>query len=794
MINKLNDIKNDIISDLSHINSNINDKDTNDKIFAIKGQLIKYLIHINKIILTSNSLDFLKLRTTIEKNRDDLLLVLESYDEVWHQKFEAQNILVEKTKESRNIMNRLSMIVHHKTKVNPALKIGRIEHLIQDILKNQERSISILREFRENLDEYILLNKIRRKRIISTKNYLIRMLGINTLGQFFLSLNYADRLNYNILKNQRNAYNNTISSFEEILSLFNDKLVPILDILKSILVNLQIKYENREVAFVGNLNSTYSKLSEYVNNKMISQEIVISPSPDQDFQRVEHISLLNFSILWFDHNYFIQDFDYSLFVNHNLHLKQEAKRILSDIDENLGDIIELIEKKHSYLLSKIIEDHDPTQLGNDFSILLDKSIITHDKEFVSLLNYQKQIEKYIPVSLSNDTGLNFIRIKDEIDTIKNIQIGSNLITSLEKHSKSIENSRAKLPLNSLPYDVYCYDVAINYVKFNLFSLKLKLTEKRILASEDFSFSDELKVLENKYIEADELVSKSKLYNYYPYRRFAEFLIDHIFLSEHCSDQDFNRYYELAGNLLDKFAQNLEWCKKTKFLPFQYPFNQSVIIDEKNHLNIFIASGISSPIDYTKEYNSLNRLKAKYATIREVRTLKLDNIKYNKTIQEYELALENFKSSAQDFTEKSTSQQKELEILSEDLENTQNIVDRAETKSLKFEEKLKDSEKNSIQILGIFSAIVLFTTGSISFFKDNIVSPAQAVAFILGYGFVLALFIIVLHFVFYYRYDKEKHHQEMHNKLLNYLLIGIGVIALFLVIHSKPILTLLNLTN
>jgi heme/copper-type cytochrome/quinol oxidase subunit 4 len=249
------------------------------------------------------------------------------------------------------------------------------------------------------------------------------------------------------------------------------------------------------------------------------------------------------------------------------------------------------------------------------------------------------------------------------------------------------------------------------------------------------------------------------------------------LTNSLSKNEFTLHYEKVTSYIEKFQEDIEWCRYFGFVTsLSDPHSNSYEIKytDKNNIHysqkICLVSGETDPIDYNYENKLLERYKIEILQLKQK--------------HEFEYQLEKLKHKYDEFNSKTTDITTSFE---RKLENSKKAI----TSTM---DKLKDSEKNSVQILGIFSAIALFTTGSISFFKDNILSASEAVAFILGYGFVLALFIIVLHFVFYYRYDKEKQHQKMHHKLIKYLVIGIVIIALFLVVHSKPILTWLNLTN
>lgn len=411
----------------------------------------------------------------------------------------------------------------------------------------------------------------------------------------------------------------------------------------------------------------------------------------------------------------------------------------------------------------------------------------HHNDVLRLSEFQSILENYEPVCLTEYNGINFVQLKKHIDSLKEISHCESPVNSIKKTYTDFVKLNDVFRNTTLYYNIYCYDVISNYIYFNWFSMNLKLLENDInsVVAETENIAEKLNELDNLYNKANQLIENSKIYNYYPYRRYTEFIIDELFSIKNLDQDTFDKYYAIAEELLNKFEIHLEWCMSFNFIQFQYPNNQSLLIRKNSDFHIFIASGASEPIDFRKELNILNKLKAKFTNIKEVRNLNSEIINHKKSIDDYAT-----KSLALDESKKKIEAEyeifnKNIDLIAKKLKDTEQMASDTNKEALETKQKLKDSEKNSIQILSIFSAIVLFTTGSISFFKDNVVTPAQSFAFILGYGYVLVLFVIILHYVFYYRHSDDEILQKNNKTLLRYLLIGLLAIVSFIIINTEP---------
>ena len=149
--------------------------------------------------------------------------------------------------------------------------------------------------------------------------------------------------------------------------------------------------------------------------------------------------------------------------------------------------------------------------------------------------------------------------------------------------------------------------------------------------------------------------------------------------------------KLEVSLRDSY-ENYEWCKDKNFLSFQLPANECKI--KYAEYNIFLSSSFVLPINYEKilrELTELSRKLEKYKTLFEVH----ENLKSEKTII------------------------KELR------------------------ENIEKNDRRSIEILGIFAAIVLFTSSSVQIFSIKGVDFKQALKFMLCYSYSLTLFIFLI---------------------------------------------------
>lgn len=278
-----------------------------------------------------------------------------------------------------------------------------------------------------------------------------------------------------------------------------------------------------------------------------------------------------------------------------------------------------------------------------------------------------------------------IRYYKDFNTDKNkIRL---LIESFELLQNSFENK----------FNKKAYYISLNYLHNNYLSLLIRDFKKSTNETQHYLNTKEIKDYLDKIIS---IQRDNEILNYFPYRKIAESIsleLNSIY-EKNTDDDDIKRAAELISELekvVTVLKENYEWCDKNKFLIFQYPFEECAFPYkiENESINVFLNSSFVLPTNYA---------------IDKINIKKIDD-ELNSLITIHKL----HKSIADD---------------------------KKEIKETKF--KVEQGDKKNIEILSIFSAIVVFGTGSIQLFPF-IESPAAALHFLLVFSFSLTSFVLVI---------------------------------------------------
>jgi len=263
-----------------------------------------------------------------------------------------------------------------------------------------------------------------------------------------------------------------------------------------------------------------------------------------------------------------------------------------------------------------------------------------------------------------------------------------------------------------PFNRYGLNVLNSYIFNNIISLRIEI--------ENMSINDIIEL----YNEIRSKQHIDNLKNYFPWLKFCQFLIEIIqqreksILNAQLVEVDHQGYlnaiseYEQFTKLLNKGYNKLlsayRWSMIRKYRPFQSldlecksPYLVSIL--EFGDYHLFFPSSYVLPVDYE-----------------EVR-IQISRIEFAKN---HLVSFSNTFSLLLKMVNKMQDTNKELE----------------ENKSI-----LKQQERRSVEILGIFSAVALFSIGSIQIFNNEFIkdNPGMVYRFVLSFGFSLTLFIYLI---------------------------------------------------
>lgn len=305
------------------------------------------------------------------------------------------------------------------------------------------------------------------------------------------------------------------------------------------------------------------------------------------------------------------------------------------------------------------------------------------------------------------------------DNNKNdIQV-SNLINDFQKqYQENISSQELTL------FDAKAFRLIRNYLANNKFSI-----------FKDNHFKDIAQV-ELELNNVKQIQQETGVYNYFPVLQFAKFIEDRIqkIFNKKGNIEDYQELSSLIDQLKDVVKLsfiNFEWSKDKNLKAFQLPYNECIIRSKDHEIDLFLSSSFVLPINYEK-----------------VR-IELEDI--NKKLSKHIMLLE----------------------MHQNMEHEKQII-------IELKTNVEKAERNSIQILGIFSAIIMFTASSIQIFSIKNISPDYAIKFMLAFGYSLVLFIFLIWLI---SRDNLQRVSNIHKTFFGFLLIS-TVIALLYVTEGK----------
>ena len=221
------------------------------------------------------------------------------------------------------------------------------------------------------------------------------------------------------------------------------------------------------------------------------------------------------------------------------------------------------------------------------------------------------------------------------------------------------------------YDKRAWHIARNYLFNNKLSFDL---EKK---------GTDIEKLKEYCICIENIQNETGVYNYFPYLKLIQhsnnliknylnsFLVSTTKEKILLLKKNANEVQKIIEeNLLSKCHENIDWCKENKFQVFQTDFEECLIKHDIRGIsfNIFISSNFFLPINYKEVDKKLELERSKFEQLKWI-------FEYQESMQE-------------------------------------NLVD-----SIELKKDVDESRKKTVEILGIFSAIVIFAATNTSILKD-----------------------------------------------------------------------------
>ena len=232
----------------------------------------------------------------------------------------------------------------------------------------------------------------------------------------------------------------------------------------------------------------------------------------------------------------------------------------------------------------------------------------------------------------------------------------------------------------------------------LFNNCISLTcDKKSISSDEFR--ELLFAIKNRQ-------NRDEVRNYFPWLKLAERMtiqIDKVSadLSDPNKYKIFKELLELFSKVVEKLEEAFNWSLYKKFIPIQMPniecqSSYKISIEDFKPVNLFFFSSFVLPLDYNKITKDKNLVVSKKNSYKELLSV-------------YDRLQDVFGEVAD------------------------------------VSEKMRKQERRSIEILAIFSAVALFSVGSIQIFSVNSVNkdPHVYYKFIMSFGYSLSLFVLLI---------------------------------------------------
>ncbi|MBO9674181.1 MAG: hypothetical protein J7577_12095 [Sphingobacteriaceae bacterium] len=263
---------------------------------------------------------------------------------------------------------------------------------------------------------------------------------------------------------------------------------------------------------------------------------------------------------------------------------------------------------------------------------------------------------------------------------------------------------------TVPFDNYAFKISSNYLFNNelSFNVHVALEEGNELSTDTLKDTNRefLKKIDSLIADTKNFQNQTFVKNFFPWMKLCEALSEKMEdvskkLVEVANFELYEKLKKRLDEVVSKFEQSFEWSNVRKLMPFQLPFDESqsdyqFATSNFGTFNLFFFSGYLVPLNYSQM------------------AARKENIKNKVT---------------------------KFDILSSVYDRLKKVVETVQETS----ETVKNAERRSIEVIAIFSAISLFTVGSIQMLANVQIGsdPMFFFKMVSSYGFCLLMFAILI---------------------------------------------------
>jgi hypothetical protein len=452
---------------------------------------------------------------------------------------------------------------------------------------------------------------------------------------------------------------------------------------KRFLNNLNRKYkDNSKSVFIETLKSFPNKNNFYL----------------KPFLLLRNNFLLNLKLANIDHNLSVKSETLTNLLKIKFEFDNKYQISKSVYDKILVDKCNFLIKKLTYRYNEDSTNYyysfDYDEVVNDFEIefyiQFDKLLGVHYEKRNNHQSERELLLNDVYNKIDKNLTLNLI---DYHILIKQYKDNKKSFRQLERSRvdfQKLYDSKVSNITNVLTFDKSAYRISINYIINNEFSL--------FLDDSDSTLED----VHQKYIKIKDLQESTQVFNYFPCFKYSNYLIailDKEFKKPNLDTNELQPILKKLNLVVQDAHENFVWSQNKNLLAFQLSeeeckFDFPLDEDGLESIKIFLSSSFILPLNFDKikiELKELNRKVEKFNTLFEVH----ENLMVEK----------------------------------------QSI--------LELRDKIQSSDKRSVEILGVFSAIIIFSSSSIEIFSAENITFKNGITFMLTFSYCLILFISLI---------------------------------------------------
>lgn len=390
------------------------------------------------------------------------------------------------------------------------------------------------------------------------------------------------------------------------------------------------------------------------------------------------------------------------------------------------DYIDLLLAKSSLLLAKFNYIENIDELRQSYAYYNDMDVEVKFGEDID--KYNSDLTRKLRAIYTRDKAAYRFNIRQYYDRLKEGDYSTwatfirchyykNILESLESLDQLISKFNDYRKALSIPFDKRNAAYCLNY----LHNCRLSF----ILSSSDL----DLTTVWHERRRIEDIQDSTGIHNYFPFLKMAEWY--HTFLSNRLRNISDIGTFQSALDGMERCVKRVDdYLRESQnnagcFIPYKPILDECRDVCELNgeKISIFISTSFIVPVDYNKEYKRLEILR--------------------ESLIKYKAICDIHKSV---FSTISGIEAKNI-TLQENVNELNKAVD-IKIGSLKdhAQEELKENQKNNIQILAIFSGIVMFVSSSIQIFQ-HADSFKDATIFMLLFASALSLFALLIYALF-----------------------------------------------